>query len=63
MNTLRTLPIDYIPLHADSTAPEFIPMNPNYLSGFVAAEGCLYTVINNAGNFGSNRFSTSSTYQ
>jgi len=34
MNTLRTLPVDFIPSYANPTAPEFIPMNPNYLSGF-----------------------------
>jgi hypothetical protein len=54
MNSFRTLPIDYIPFHADSSSPEFIPMDPNYLSGFTCAEGCLYTVINNSGSFGSN---------
>lgn len=56
MNTLRTLPVDFIPLHADSTASEFISMDPNYLSGFTAAEGCFYTVTNNAGSFGSMRY-------
>jgi hypothetical protein len=41
MNSYRKFPIEYSPIHAIESDPEYIPINGHYINGFIAGDGCL----------------------
>lgn len=41
MNKSRIYPINYQPNHTITTNSSYIPLNGNYVSGFIAGDGCI----------------------
>lgn len=41
MNTNRIVPSNYQPDHCNPSSPNYIPLNGNYISGFIAGDGSL----------------------
>jgi hypothetical protein len=41
MNNYREFTVDYCPIHTIENNPEYIPINGDYINGFIAGDGCL----------------------